>query len=164
MRALVTTLGVVLTLGIAVGGLPAESGAAQATLGCPATAQAGQQFTIEVAIDVGTTPLGAYSIAVTYDPAVLTLASVEGGNTAEFSGRPTTNTPTPGTTNLSAFQSVSLTSPQRTGAGVAIVVLSKVTAPFRANALPSSVAPVASVIDVRASPSPPSLDSPRDPR
>ena len=110
MRALVTTLGVVLTLGIAVG-LPAESGAAQATLSCPATAQAGQQFTIEVAIDVGTTPLGAYSIAVTYDPAVLTLASVGGGNTAEFSGKPTTNTPTPGTTNLSAFQSVSLTSP-----------------------------------------------------
>src|SRR5437899_1924767 len=110
-RALVTTLGVVLTLGIAVGGLPAESGAAQATLGCPATAQAGQQFTIEVAIDVGTTPLGAYSTAVTYDPAVLTLASVSGGNTAEFSGNPTTNTPTPGTTNLSAFQSVSLTSP-----------------------------------------------------
>src|SRR3989441_7657459 len=111
MRALVTTLGVVLTLGIAVGGLPAESGAAQATLGCPAMAQAGQQFTIEVAIDVGTTPLGAYSIAVTYDPAVLTLASVGGGNTTEFSGKPTTNTPTPGTTNLSAFQSASLTSP-----------------------------------------------------
>src|SRR3989454_9016733 len=108
MRALVTTLGVVLTLGIVVGGLPAESGAAQATLGCPATAQAGQRFTIEVAIDVGTTPLGAYSIAVTYDPAVLTLASVAGGNTAEFSDKPTTNTPTPGTTNLSAFQSVSL--------------------------------------------------------
>ena len=111
MRALVTTLGVVLTLGIAVGGLPAESGAAQATLGCPAMALPGQQFTIEVAIDVGTTPLGAYSIAVTYDPAVLTLASVAGGNTAEFSGKPTTNTPTPGTTNLSTFQSVSLTSP-----------------------------------------------------
>src|SRR2546427_113065 len=111
MRALVTTLGVVLTPGIAVGGLPAESGAAQATLSCPAMAQAGQQFTIEVAIDVGTTPLGAYSIAVTYDPAVLTLASVSGGNTAEFSGKPTTNTPTPGTTNLNAFQSASLTSP-----------------------------------------------------
>src|SRR2546427_2095817 len=111
MRALVTTLGVVLTLGIVVGGLPAESGAAQATLSCPAMAQAGQQFTIEVAIDVGTTPLGAYSIAVTYDPAVLTLASIGGGSTAEFSGKPTTNTPTPGTTNLSAFQSASLTSP-----------------------------------------------------
>jgi len=111
MRALVTTLGVVLTLGIAVGGLPAESRAAHATLGCPATAHAGQQLTIELAIDVGTTPLGAYSIAVTYDPAVLTLASVAGGSTAEFSGNPRPNTPTPGTTNLSAFQSASLTSP-----------------------------------------------------
>src|SRR3989442_3268677 len=111
MRALVTTLGGILPRGIGAGGLPGESGAAQETLGCPARVQAGQQFTIEVAIDVGTTPLGAYSIAVTYDPAVLTLASVSGGNTAEFSAKPTTNTPTPGTTNLSAFQSVSLTSP-----------------------------------------------------
>src|SRR5437016_1804515 len=111
MRALVRTLGVVLTLGFALGGLPAESWAAQATLGCPAMVQAGQQFTTEVTIDVGTTPLGGYSIVVTYDPAVLALASVAGGSTAEFSGRPTTNTPTPGTTNLAAFQSASLTSP-----------------------------------------------------
>jgi len=111
MRALVTTLGVVLTLGIAVGGLPAESGAAHATLGCPATAHAGRQLGIEIAIDVGTTPLGAYSIAVMYDPAVLTLVSVAGGSAADFSGNPRTNTPTPGTTNLSAFQSASLTSP-----------------------------------------------------
>src|SRR5437870_5093774 len=111
MRALVTALGVVLTLGIAVGGLPAESAAAQATLGCPATVQAGQQLGIEIAINVGTTPLGAYSIAVTYDPAVLTVASIAGGSTAQFSGNPTTNTPTPGTTNLSGFQSASLTSP-----------------------------------------------------
>ena len=111
MRALETTSAVVMTLGIAVGGLPVECGAAQATLRCPATAQAGQQFTIEIAIDVGTTPLGAYSIAATYDPAVLMLASVAEGSTAEFSGKPTTNTPTPGTTNLAAFQSASLTSP-----------------------------------------------------
>src|SRR5438132_834177 len=108
---LVRTLGVVLTLGFALGGLPAKSWAAQATLGCPAMVQAGQQFTTEVTIDVGTTPLGGYSIVVTYDPAVLTLPSVAGGSTAEFSGRPTTNTPTPGTTNLAAFQSASLTSP-----------------------------------------------------
>src|SRR5438093_3359544 len=111
MRALVTTLVVLLTLGIAVGGLPAESAAAQATLGCPATVQAGAQFVTEVTIDVGTTPLGAYEIAVTYDPAVLTVASVAGGSTAQFSGSPTTNTPTPGTTNISAFQSASLTMP-----------------------------------------------------
>ena len=111
MRALVTTLVVLLTLGIAVGGLPAESAAAQATLGCPATVQAGAQLGIEIAINVGTTPLGAYSIVVTYDPAVLTVASVAGGSTAQFSGSPTTNTPTPGTTNISAFQSASLTMP-----------------------------------------------------
>src|SRR2546422_11562538 len=111
MRALVRTLGVVLTLGFALGGLPAESWAAQATLGCPAMVQAGQQFTTEVTIDVGATPLGGYSIVVTYDPAVLTLASVAGGSTAEFSGRPTTNTPKPGTANLAAYQSASLTSP-----------------------------------------------------
>src|SRR5256712_14150597 len=111
MRALVTALGVVLTLGIAVGGLPAESAAAQATLGCPATVEAGQQLGVGVGINGGTTPLGAYSIAVTYDPAVLMVASVAGGSTAQFSGSPTTNTPTPGTTNLSAFQSSSLTLP-----------------------------------------------------
>ncbi len=87
------------------------SDAAQAALSCPAMALAGQPFTIDVTIDVGTTALGAYSIVVTYDPAVLTLVSVGGGNTTEFSGKPTTNTPTPGTTNLNAFQSTSLTSP-----------------------------------------------------
>src|SRR5438034_9679845 len=111
MRALVTTLGVVLTLGIAVGGLPAESAAAQATLGCPATVQAGAQLGIEIAINVGTTPLGAYEIAVTYDPAVLPVASVAGGSTAQCSGSPPTNTPPPRTTHISAFQSPTPTIP-----------------------------------------------------
>jgi len=76
-----------------LGGLPAESRAAQATLGCPGTAQAGQQFTVEVAIDVGTRPLGAYTITVDYDPTVVTVASVAGGNTTEFSGTPATQLP-----------------------------------------------------------------------
>src|SRR5436190_426133 len=113
MRVLVTTLAMLVTLGVAVGGLPAESRAAQATLVCPATAQAGQQFVAGVTIDVGTTTaLGAYSAMVTYDPAVLTIAAVEGGDTAEFSGRPTTNTPTPGATNIAAFQVMNVTSPK----------------------------------------------------
>ena len=113
MRVLVTTLGMLVTLGVAVGGLPAESRAAQATLVCPATAQAGQQFVAGVTIDVGTTTaLGAYSAMVTYDPAVLTIAAVDGGDTAEFSGRPTTNTPTPGATNIAAFQVMNVTSPK----------------------------------------------------
>ena len=113
MRVLVTTLGMLVTLGVAVGGLPAESRAAQATLVCPATVQAGQQFVAGVTIDVGTTTaLGAYSAMVTYDPAVLTIAAVDGGDTAEFSGRPTTNTPTPGATNIAAFQVMNVTSPK----------------------------------------------------
>src|SRR5437773_839411 len=113
MRVLVTTLGMLVTLGVAVGGLPAESRAAQATLVCPATAQAGQQFVAGVTIDVGTTTaLGAYSAMVTYDPAVLTIAAVDGGDTAEVSGRPTTNTPTPGATNIAAFQVINVTSPK----------------------------------------------------
>src|SRR5438876_7674370 len=113
MRVLVTTLAMLVTLGVAVGGLPAESRPAQATLVCPATAQAGQQFVAGVTIDVGTTTaLGAYSAMVTYDPAVLTIAAVDGGDTAEFSGRPTTNTPTPGATNIAAFQAMNVTSPK----------------------------------------------------
>src|SRR5439155_1669267 len=77
------------------------------------TAQAGQQFVAGVTIDVGTTTaLGAYSAMVTYDPAVLTIAAVDGGDTAEFSGRPTTNTPTPGATNIAAFQVMNVTSPK----------------------------------------------------
>ena len=111
MRSRLTTFGMLLTLGVALGGLPAEGRAAQAMLSCPGMAQAGQPLTVEVTIAVGTTPLGAYSIVVGHDPAVLTLASVAGGTTTEFSGRPTTNTPMPGTANLAAYQSASLTSP-----------------------------------------------------
>ena len=111
MRSRLTTFGMLLTLGVALGGLPAEGRAAQAMLSCPGMAQAGQPLTVEMTIAVGTTPLGAYSIVVGYDPAVLTLASVAGGTTTEFSGTPTTSTPMPGRANLAAYQSASLTSP-----------------------------------------------------
>src|SRR5438094_4481143 len=129
MRVLVTTLAMLVTLGVAVGGLPAESRAAQATLVCPATAQAGQQFVAGVTIDVGTTTaLGAYSAMVTYDPAVLTIAAVDGGDTAEFSGRPTTNTPTPGATNIAAFQCMNVTAPK------GVVSVAKITFSVAASA------------------------------
>src|SRR2546427_10583196 len=77
--------------------------AAQATLSCPGTAQPGTQFSTEVTINVGTTPLGAYGITLTYDPAVVTIASVVGGNTPQFSTAPTTDssTFTSGTTLVS---------------------------------------------------------------
>src|SRR5881296_3800782 len=57
MRSRLTTLGMLLTLGIALGGVPAEGRAAQAMLSCPGMAQAGQPLTVEVTIAVGTTPL-----------------------------------------------------------------------------------------------------------
>ena len=89
------------------------SHAADATLVCPGAVQVGQQLATEIRVDVGTTPLGAYSVTVNYDPAVLTIASVAGGNMPEFSGSPTTNPGSfaSGTTTLSAFQTTSLTRP-----------------------------------------------------
>src|SRR5204863_8003925 len=111
MRSRLTTLGMLLTLGIALGGLPAEGRAAQAMLSCPGMAQAGQPLTVEMTIAVGTTPLGAYSIVVGYDPAVLTLASVAGDTTTEFSGTPTTSAPMPGRANVATYQTATHTSP-----------------------------------------------------
>ena len=89
------------------------SHAADATLVCPGAVQVGQQLATGVTVNVGNTPLGAYSVTVTYDPAALTIASVAGGDTPEFSGSPTTNPGsfTSGTTNISAFQTSSLTGP-----------------------------------------------------
>src|SRR5213083_3428691 len=61
---------------VATAFIPSLSHAAQAALGCPGTVQAGDQFVTEVTIDVGTTPLGAYGITLTYDGALLTVVSV----------------------------------------------------------------------------------------
>ena len=86
---------------------------AQGRLTCPGTVQVGQQLPTDISVNVGSTPLGAYSVTVTYDPAVLTIASVAGGSSPEFSGSPTTNSGsfTSGSTNISAFQTTSLTGP-----------------------------------------------------
>src|SRR5205823_1552888 len=111
--------------------IPSTGHAAQTVLGCPGTVQAGDQFTIAVTVDVAatctaavdcgmgwtcasgkcTTALGAYGITLTYDPNVVTIASVAGGDTSEFSSTPTSNTGVPGTTNVSSFQSSSLMAP-----------------------------------------------------
>src|SRR5436309_15043188 len=105
MRSRLTTLGMLLTLGIALGGLPAEGRAAQAMLSCPGMAQAGQPLTVEMTIAVGTTPLGAYSIVVGYDPAGLTLASVARATTTELSRAPTSSSPPPATATPAAHPS-----------------------------------------------------------
>ena len=112
LRTLRTIWVVVATLGVAAGGTPAEGRAAQAALSCPATAQPGQQLTAEVRIDIAAPrALGAYSIMLTYDPTVVKIASAAGGTAREFSAAPALNTTDRGTTNISAFQSVSLASP-----------------------------------------------------
>src|SRR5437762_1185976 len=110
---------------VATAFIPARSQAAQATLGCPGTVQTGAQFVTEVTVDVGTAPLGSYGITLTYDGAVLTVVSVAGGNTSEFSGTPTNNknvcTGINCETRLSTFQNVSTAGP--TG----VVSVAKVT-------------------------------------
>src|SRR5437867_13064950 len=106
MRSRLTTLGMLLTLGIALGGLPAEGRAPQAMLSCPGMAQARQPPTVEMTIAVRTTPLGAYSIVVGYDPAVLTLASVAGRTTTDVSGQSRRSTPLRGRATPAAYQRV----------------------------------------------------------
>jgi hypothetical protein len=106
MRSLVSLV----VLGV-MAALPVDSRAAQATLRCPQTLRDAHQLPVDVTIDVGTTPLGAYSVTVTYDAAVLAVVSVAGGTTTEFAGTPTTSTPAPRTANIAALQTTSLSSP-----------------------------------------------------
>src|SRR5205809_149587 len=92
MRGLLTAAVGMAVLGAVV--TATTSYAAQATLSCPRVVRAGQQFTAELTVDVSTTPLGAYSLTITFDPRVVTIASVAGGSTAEFSRPPTTRAQT----------------------------------------------------------------------
>jgi len=78
IRRLPSVVALILTAGTAGLVTGTASHAAQATLGCPGTVQTGEQLATGITVDVGTTPLGAYSLTVTYDPTVLTIASVEG--------------------------------------------------------------------------------------
>src|SRR5262245_16153552 len=73
---------------------PAET-RAQVSIACPAQQPStGTPFTSEITINVGTRVLGAYTLNITYQPAVVTIQSIAGGTTAEFSGLPTTNSGT----------------------------------------------------------------------
>src|SRR3989442_9393168 len=70
---------------------PAESRAANAVLSCPGTAMAGQQFTTEVTIDVGSSPLGSYGVTLSYDGTLLTVVSLAGGSPAPSTAQPPNN-------------------------------------------------------------------------
>ena len=99
---------------LALGATHAQGATGDATLSCPATVQPGQQFVAQLSIDAGTFALGAYSVTFTYTPAIATIASVAGGNAAEFSSSPTANpaTFTSGTSIVSGLQSTRLDGPK----------------------------------------------------
>src|SRR5262249_42845962 len=62
---------------------------AQVSIACPTQAPSmGTPFTSEITINVGTSVLGAYTLNLTYDQTVVTIQSIAGGTTAEFSGLP----------------------------------------------------------------------------
>ena len=77
-------------------------------VGTPALNPApGQQFEIKLFVDVGAGELGSYSFEFTYDPLVVNVVSITGGDSPEFSAPPVTNPGTfsSGTTPLAAIQS-----------------------------------------------------------
>ena len=88
-------------------------------LSCPAMPP-GQQFTTELLINVGTTPLGAYSVTLGYVPTIVTIASVTGGTTTECSSapedatRPCRSSSPAAASSTSASRSTSPSSPHRT--------------------------------------------------
>ncbi len=69
-----------------------------------------------VSIDVGPAALGAYTVDLVYDPAVIVIGSIVGGAAPEFSSAPQANPNSFGTgsTRVSAFQGSSLESPTGT--------------------------------------------------
>jgi hypothetical protein len=73
----------------------------------------GDKVTVSLDIDVAEIPLGAYTIEVKFDSAVVAVDSVEGGTTPEFSVAPLTNPEqfTGGSFRLNGVNETSLTSP-----------------------------------------------------
>lgn len=69
-----------------------SAGAADVIVGVPATnPNPGQQFTIEINVDVGTQVLGSYLFGFLYDPAIVNVVGIAGGATSAFSAAPLTN-------------------------------------------------------------------------
>ena len=81
-------------------------------LACPQTVPPNASFVADVAVNVGSRALGAYSVRLTWNPAQVRVDSVSGGTTSEFSGTPTCNIDnTAGTAACSAFQTSNLNGP-----------------------------------------------------
>src|SRR5262249_6266552 len=81
---------------------------------CPSTAPTtGTDFVADISIDVGASPLGAYTFAIHYDPTVAIIGAIKGGSSQEFSSPPISNGSefSTGRTRFLGLNSSSLTSP-----------------------------------------------------
>jgi len=129
--------GTVIAAVLATALVPGATRAAGVSVSCPtAPPQAGSTFVSQIAVDAAAAPLGAYTLVVTYDQTVVTIASIAGGTTSEFSGAPVTDegTFTSGMTRLSAFNGASKTSPSGQ-VSIARVTFNAVGAPGSSSAL-----------------------------
>jgi hypothetical protein len=100
MRSLAAAAFLLLALG-------APAHAADVIVGIPsANPDAGEQFSIDLSVDVGAQVLSGYVLQFEYDPAVVNVVSVGGGATAQFSPAPVTDPATfaTGTTPIAAAQ------------------------------------------------------------
>jgi len=111
----------------------------------------GQSFAVDLMIDTASNPLGAYSIALAWDPGALQLDSVTGGGAFEFSGAPLCNVDAAaGTASCAATQTVSLATPT----GPSHVATANMTVVGGAGAGTTLTATVNAVIDTDALPIP----------
>jgi hypothetical protein len=76
-------------------------------------AASGSTVEAEVLVDTGASPLGAYALRVSYDPAVATITGITGGEASLFAAAPGTDPATfgAGTTLFAAYQAASLDAP-----------------------------------------------------
>ncbi|HOJ61748.1 MAG TPA: cohesin domain-containing protein, partial [bacterium] len=71
----------------------------------------GDTFVAGVVANVGTSPLGAYDVRVTYDPSVLAVSGPVAGGAATELGSPIANTSTPGVILMNGLNAASLDQP-----------------------------------------------------
>jgi len=75
-----------------LGGINTDAVSADIIVGTPPfNPDPGQEFDIDISVDVGTEILGSYVFGFQYDPTVVNIASISGGSTLEFSVPPFTN-------------------------------------------------------------------------
>jgi len=81
-------------------------------LGCPSAVPPDNVLDIDITINAGARPLGAYSVLLVWNPSLLRLDSVSGGTTTEFNGSPTCSiNNTIGTASCAASQAIRLDGP-----------------------------------------------------